>query len=579
VKPVFCAFAVALLLGAASAGDQQAGSARSELTASELAHGTPAHSASMQAFARPAWAGEPTHVFEGRLTLDAPRFDGGFEIVRNVPYNIRVDATMKSLPPFDFHFVQDVTGGLNALVPVERAPVTGPHRDWEWIVEPGAVWQEAGDGGLTRAAIPFTLREKGANCLHNGVLTFLFGDRGAVSRAYYQISSETCAYFKFNAWGSAVAHYEPDPVAKGYQVIGAFQEEIASRLRTRPLEALAKDHPGLAPAAFALVRPADGDVPTLYGVVIDKVNYVGGCETRAGLYPYCDVLDLPSYSTAKTVLASIGLMRLEKLWPGARSALIKDYVPACTTPDWDGVTFENALNMTTGVYGDPGFEVDEDSEANRDFFNADTHAGKIAFACTHYHKRAAPGMTWVYRTTDTYILGTAMQEFVRRHLGRNADLWRDIHGAQLWRPLHLSPALDSSLRTYDSEQQFFTGYGLTYHRDDIARMAGFLSSGQLGNDTPLDEAMRNRALQRDPANRGKYAGIPHFNYVDGVWARDLSAELGCKSEVYVPFMSGYGGISVVMLPGNVVFYYFGDSEVWDWGPAAREINKIKPVCE
>jgi len=172
-----------------------------------------------------------------------------------------------------------------------------------------------------------------------------------------------------------------------------------------------------------------------------------------------------------------------------------------------------------------------------------------------------------------------MQEFVRRHLGRNADLWRDIHDAQLWRPLHLSPALDSSLRTYVSEQQFFTGYGLTYHRDDIARMAGFLSSGQLGNDTPLDEAMRNRALQRDPANRGKYAGIPHFNYVDGVWARDLSAELGCKSEVYVPFMSGYGGISVVMLPGNVVFYYFGDSEVWDWGPAAREINKIKPVCE
>src|SRR6185312_4616278 len=113
-------------------------------------------------------------------------------------------------------------------------------------------------------------------------------------------------------------------------------------------------------------------------------------------------------------------------------------------------------------------------------------------------------------TTDTYVLGTAMQAFVRRQLGPSADLWRDIHGAQLWHPLHLSPALDSTLRTYDSDQQFFSGYGLTYHRDDIARIAGFLSSGRLGNDTALDEAMRNRALQRDPAHRGMYAGIPHF---------------------------------------------------------------------
>ncbi len=542
---------------------------RSRLLASELDGGRIAGPVRMQAFAKPAWATAPAASFEGRLRLDAPVFDG-FQMVRNVPYNIAVDAITKSLPPFDFSFVSD--GG--ALIPLQRGPIAGAHRDWEWLLEPGALWQEAGDGGLTRAALPFALREKGANCLHNGVLSFVFDGGGKISRVYYQISSETCAYFKFNAWGSAAAHYAPGVVAGAAAVKAAYRAEVAARLPVRPLSELAAAHPTLSPSGFALAHPADGDVPTLYGVVVDGVNFVGGCETRDGPYPYCDVEDLPSYSTAKTVFGAIGLMRLEKLWPGARSALISDYVPECATADWAGVTFEDVLNMTSGVYGDPGFEADENSEANRAFFNTDLHAGKIAFACTHYHRRSPPGKVWVYRTTDTYVLGTAMQAFARAHLGANADLYRDVHVAQLWRALHLSPVLDDSLRTYDTARQPFAGYGLTYHRDDIARIARFLA----GDEPLLDPALRARALQRDPAHRGMQAGYPHFTYVGGVWARDIAPELGCAKETWVPFMSGFGGNSIVMLPNGVIYYYFGDSEVWDWSSAAIEINKLKPVC-
>jgi hypothetical protein len=126
----------------------------------------------------------------------------------------------------------------------------------------------------------------------------------------------------------------------------------------------------------------------------------------------------------------------------------------------------------------------------------------------------------------------------------------------------------------------FSGYGLTYHHNDIARIAGFLSlsSGKIGGETMLDDAILSRALQRDPAHRGMYAGYPHFNYIDGVWARDVAPVLGCARETWVPFMSGFGGISVVMLPNDAIYYYFGDSGVWDWSPAAIELNKIRPVC-
>ena len=528
----------------------------------------------MSAFARPADATAPTQHFQGRLSLGAA-LASGFEVLRNTPYQVTIDASIRSLPPFDFALVQDG----DAIIPVRRGPIASTHRDWELVLEPGSAWDEPGDGGYSRAALPFALMERNANCLHNGVLTFAFRSDGAISDVYYQISSETCAYFKFNAWGLVKARYEPGPVDGGAAIADAYHREVAARLPVQPLSALLNAHPELSAAGFALATPADGDPPTVYGVVIDGVNYVGGCDTRTGPYPYCDVLDLPSYSTAKTVVGAVALMRLEKLWPGARSALISDYVPECATDDWKGVTFENALDMTTGVYDSATFEADENSDATNAFFNAETHAGKIGFACRHYHRKARPGEKWVYRTSDIYVLGAAMQAFVRRRLGRDQDFYDALLAGPLWRPERFSPVLMSTLRTEDAVRQPFVGYGLIYHRDDAARLAGFLAvdEGKVGGTAMLDGAMLRRAMRRDPAQRGMPAG-PGFDYVDGVWARDLAPVLKCASPVWAPFMSGYGGISIVMLPDGVQYYYFGDSQVWDWSPAAVEINKIRPIC-
>ncbi|MBU4433246.1 MAG: hypothetical protein KKC14_02400, partial [Alphaproteobacteria bacterium] len=86
------------------------------------------------------------------------------------------------------------------------------------------------------------------------------------------------------------------------------------------------------------------------------------------------------------------------------------------------------------------------------------------------------------------------------------------------------------------------------------------------------------ALQRDPARPGLPAGGEDYRYKAGFWARDLGAKLGCAAPLWVPFMSGYGGISVVLLPGGLTYYYFGDSGVFDWGPAAVEAAKIKRMC-
>jgi hypothetical protein len=95
----------------------------------------------------------------------------------------------------------------------------------------------------------------------------------------------------------------------------------------------------------------------------------------------------------------------------------------------------------------------------------------------------------------------------------------------------------------------------------------------------LDEALLGRALQREAAAQGLQAGAPRFRYADGFWAEDIGPTLKCPHAVWAPFMSGFGGISVVLLPNGVQYYYFGDSGIFDWTPAAAEIDKFRPMCE
>jgi len=550
--------------------------ARDQLSASALLSGKLEGPVEMTALARPQDAEPASVAFNGRLVLIGPLSTQGFEVVHNSGVELAQHRGIRTLPPFDFSFITDG----EALIPTKRGAIAGPHPDWEWVLEPGALWREAGDKGYSRASLPFALMERNANCLHNGVLSFLVGPGGRVSPVYFQISSETCAYFKFNAWGLVKARYVQGQVADASKVRSDYRAEIDHRLPVRPLADLVRAHPSLLADRLALTQPKDGDPPSLFGLVVDGVNYTGACETRAGPYPYCDVLDLPSYSTAKSVAGAVGLMRLEALWPGARKAMIADYVPDCAASGWQGVTFEDMLNMASGHYRSRAYEADEDAPDYAPFFAAETHADKIAFSCRRYPRRADPGTVWVYRTADSYILGAAMQAFVQRRLGQNKDLYGDVLAGPLWRTLGLSPVVMQSRRTRDKARQIFTGYGLIFHRDDIARLARWVSveGGRLAGRPALDPGLLDRALQRKGVAQGFEAGSQRFRYADGFWAEDIGPLLKCPHQIWTPFMSGYGGISVVMFPDGVQYYYFGDSGVFDWTPAAAEIDKLSPLC-
>lgn len=518
------------------------------------------------AFAPPAGALAPDAPVAGRLRLPGGRPADGHRVLHD-EFGYGEAEGVFDIPALDIGLVS--SGGQ--LLPVERGPQPGASPYWEWVVQPGRIWQ-SGDGGW-RASLPVALQERNANCIHTGWLAFdLPAERGATS-GVLELGAETCAYFQFDLWARVPAEFVPSGTPAGLpQQVPNFER--------RPIDAIAETVPGADPAAFGSPLEVSPQAMTVYGLLVGDVLYAGGCETRFGRDPFCELLPLPSYSLAKSLVAGLALMRLERLHPGARNAFIADYVPACSAERWAGVTFEHALDMATGLYTSDAFETDESAPELWEFMSQDTHAGRLDRACDQHARRTLPGRHWVYHTTDTYVLGTALQAYWREQTGRpGADFYDDLL-VPLWHRLGLSPLLDGTRRSYDAERQPVSGWGLTLTLDDMIALGRFLQQGaRIDGEAWADPSMLAAALQRDPADRGLPAGGETQRYQNGFWAWNAGPALGCRGDAWIPALSGYGGITLALIPNGHVYAYVSDGREFAWRRAAEASNAIQPFCE
>lgn len=574
-----CAVAVLIVLAVLRPGAAAADAPRGALTFSELTGVAPlALPVDMSAFAPPSLLHAPANRFEGRLILQEKLGRPGVKVLRDDHGDFRgKDTPARHLPAFDFAFVQSG----NALIPVRRGAIPSASPEWEFILEPGLVWDEPGDRGFSRASLPFALEERNANCMHNGVLAFLFKSNGAISNVVFEIGSETCLYAKFDMWGRSSARYIPAKVPDAAVISAAYESGLAHRLPVKPIAELAADYPGLDPSHFGSPAEIDPADMTTYGLVVKGVNYVGACNTRYGAYPFCAELTLPSFSLAKSVFDGLASMRLSLLYPGAMNEKIAGYVPACAAAGtWSDVSFFDNLNMASGHYLSAADQADEGAPDIRPFFLDDTHAARIEFACTHYPRKEKSGTRWVYHTADAYILGTALGAFYRGKTKPDADLYNEVLAGPIWHGLHLDPAIDVVRRSYDAAAQPLAGWGLTLHRDDVAKLADFINvdRGAIGGVPLVDRKMLDAALQRDPRDPGLPAAYESLRYKNGFWAWNAQEVLGCRSPAWIPFMSGFGGITVALLPNGMTYYYFSDGGKFAWAKAAKEAAKISPIC-
>jgi len=527
-------------------------------------------------YAVPAQAANPVNTFEGRLTLSG-QANGQVQEVgsdNNLPYY----AQANQLPAFAFDYVQDGTH----IIPVKRGKIIGTHPSWVYVLEPGRVWNENGDNGYSRVALPFSLQERNQDCMWNGVMTFLFKNDGSVSDLAYQIAGGTCAYMQLNFHGRLQASYTPAAVSGAATIKADFETHRAGRMPTRPLSALATDYPGSGVSVANIGSDVTASAMTIQGVAYNGVHYVGGCQTRMGTYPYCDVLDVPSYSSAKSVNGAYGLMRLQQLYPGAATQTIGNWVIECGGSQWTTPTLQNTLDMATGNYDSAGFETDEASSAMYSgFFLPDSESQKAGFACS-YKRKATPGTQWVYHSTDSYLLGRAMNTYYQFKTGNSsADFFNDVLVNSVYAPLGLSPTARDTQRTQDAVAQPYTGYGMIFVRDDVVKLAELLSKGEgkIGGTQVLDATMVASTLQL--GSGGLSAGSSADRYHNGFWYYDINQSgyaFGCGAAKWVPYMSGYGGIGVVLFPNGMVYYNFSDGNEHAWLNTAKELDKVARMC-
>jgi hypothetical protein len=512
---------------------------------------------------------QPT-LFEGRLELLGEKEHGQMQILRG-----ELGREFAHLPEFNFEFVQSA----GYLIPSQRGLIIADHPSWNLILEPGFVWQEPSDNGFSRASLPFALVVKGSNAAFNGTLTFLFDNQRA-SKVWYQVTQETTTYPRVNLWGLLDAEYHPGPVDGAEQIRADFHTELAARVPVKSLQSLAEDYPGVEISAFG-----SGVTPehiTWYGVVVNGVNYLGACQTRFGIYPYCENMRATSYSTAKSAFVSVVMMRLaQKYDPAVGGMLIKDFVSEHTASpgDWEQVTFNHAIDMSTGNYYSMGFMDDDTSEKMGEFFGAQPYAERIQAAFDVPHK-VDPGTRWVYRTSDTFILTRALHNYLQTKQGQNADIFQFLVD-EVYRPLGLGPGAFTSMRTADDNWhgQAEGGYGLWWIPDDIAKIAMLLNNNQgtINGEQILHPELLAATLQRDPNDRGVKIDSRSM-YNNAFWASHYTKADGFDCDFWVTEMQGVSGNVVALFPNGVTYYYFSDNQEFTWNAALHEADKILPLC-
>lgn len=466
---------------------------------------------------------------------------------------------LAELPEFSADIVISSKG---IVIPAKRGLRDTDNRYWSLILEVGR-WYKTDD--KFSLALPFALVEKDGNCTHQGMLAI---ENNTLA---YQISTETCQYFKFNAQGYATTALM-NPRSEGADsLVDNLSLELSNHLPEKPLSALPADNPGLTAEAFAQADFIEPTNMSLYGLVKDGVHYVSDCETRAVAYSDCGKMPLPSYSLAKSMIGALGLMRLEKLYPGTQHRRVKDLIPDCN--DWGEVTLSHLLNTSTGRYGSALNHRDEEQHIGK-LLAKPSAASKTKFACNLYKAKSEPGEKWVYHTSDTWLLGVAMQSLWQQKKGPTADFYTDLINP-IWHDLGLSPVIQSPHR---QDGQPLTGLGLSFLRSDIALFAQAMASGHSALYETLDKDMLDAAMQRNPSDRGSVAGSPELRYKNGFWGWDAGGYLNCEQPKWIPSMSGYGGIAVVFLEDGDSYYYFSDGGVHRFADVIKHLHNYKKLC-
>jgi hypothetical protein len=245
--------------------------------------------------------------------------------------------------------------------------------------------------------------------------------------------------------------------------------------------------------------------------------------------------------------------------------------------------------MSTGNYVRTAFEADEDGPEEIAFLLAESYKDKITDAFKPFLHKSDPGKIWIYQSHATFIVTQGMTGFLQKQRGSEADLFNLVRD-EVYKPIHWSKGALTTIRTDNSETGRPSGYyGLFYIPDDVVKIARLLNEegGRINGEQVLDAADLADSLFRGGSSNallvpdiGNPAVKDTFYYHHAFWLKHITPrefpEYGC--DFWIPYMSGYGGNTILLLPNGVTYYVFSDANEFNWYTAVSEINKISHFC-
>jgi len=400
----------------------------------------------------------------------------------------------------------------------------------------------------------------------------------------FQVVQETAAWAKFDGWGQASMTYTPGPIAHEEAVRAQFAAELQQQTPIQPWSALQVS------SGAQWLEGFDGDAApadiSANGLVVDGVLYLRGCHTRAGPYPYCRHMRHGVFSVTKSLGAAVTLLRLaQKYGDQVFDLKIKDYVTLTASHDgWERVTFGDVLNMATGI-GDnaPQREPnepapDENQPKMLQWMRARTAKEKLDVSFSYGKYPWGPGEVVRYNSTQTFVLAAAMDSFLKRQAGPTAHLW-DMVASEVFQPIGIFHAPMLYTQEADGERGIpHLAHGLYLTIDDLAKLTTLLQHGgqhqgqQILHATKLAEALyKTEAMGLPTGGQNRYgAARYHLSF----WSVPYRIDNGCFFQI--PYMAGYGGNLVVLLPNGISAFRIADGDNWDLAAMVLAGEAIRP---
>lgn len=511
----------------------------------------------------------PAPAFAGVLTLQAVRMRT--DPVLRQPLIEGRDARIFPGLQLEFFTVGD------RLVPVQRGEMvaeTGGGSTasyWRVIPQFGKVWREKGDGGWSRAAFPLMLVNDTENQAHQGLATFLYRP-GQITGLMVQFVQQSGPYLikqYFVAWGFVPARLAPGDSANLDARRVQAQAELSDRLPAKPWSDLVKRlPPGTLDGFGGPIYPKWRVVAAL---LENGTLYYQEPMTPYGPYPYPLEMRFGVRSVTKSVFAPLALLHLAQVHgPWVLSLKIGDYVQGLD-PKWRRVRFIDAADMATG-FGGTGTLKTHPNDIYDGYLGGDYDAWYTAASNADKIRRIdetlrpypwEPGTVMRYRDQDYFLLGAALDGFLKSLYGPSADLL-DYLQTEIFTPIgiHHVPAV----RTREAGGQqglLWCNAGYYPTLDDLAKIAMlYQARGEHAGIQLLNPELTTQLLEHTDAIvknadaslgpvEAPLAGSPE----DGLYKMGLHflryVNADGTSE-YLPSMWGSGDNQVILYPNRMV---------------------------